>query len=355
MSALGSRETHVLTTIIESYITSAAPVGSRTVSRRSGLALSPASMRNTMSDLTDMGFLEQPHTSAGRIPTPKAFRLYVDALLRQSARRDEAPLHMVEALHGHEPEVGALLRRASNLVSEHARQVSMVLAPGPAEARLRSLDFVPAGEGLVLAVLVLEGGMVRTRLVRDDTHFGSDELVRFGNYINAHYRGHTLSGIRNSIHHELSGGGAQLEAMCAQALALGSLALDSIDDDRELYVNGTRNILDQAEFAELGRMRELMDALEERSRLLELLDRTILEDDVHVTFYPDDVSGGAQRRAPDGLRGCSMVSAPYGGASPLGVIGVIGPVRMDYRKVLPLVGAVSRVLTQLLRERFATG
>lgn len=355
MSALGPRETHVLTTIIENYIASAAPVGSRTVAKRSGLALSPASMRNTMSDLTDMGYLEQPHTSAGRVPTPRAFRVYVDALLRHAGEGRGAHKGMLETLHRHDPEVGALLRRASELVSEHARQVSMVLAPGPAEARLRSLDFVPAGEGLVLAVLVLEGGMVRTRVVRAEARYASDELGRFGNYINAHYRGHTLSGVRNRIHRELSGGGEQLEAMCAKALTLGRLALDTLDEEREIYVNGTRNILDQAEFADLGRMRELMEALEERTRLLELLDRTILEDDVHVTFCPEDLKAEAESATHKGLRGCSMVSAPYGGETALGVIGVIGPVRMDYRTVVPLVGAMSRALTELLRERFTTG
>lgn len=355
MSALGPRETHVLTTIIENYIASAAPVGSRTVAKRSGLTLSPASMRNTMSDLTELGYLDQPHTSAGRIPTSKAFRLYVDVLLKSHTRGSSGQPLMVDAIDQHEPEIGAFLQRVSTFVSEYARQVSMLLAPDAAEARLRSLNFVPAGEGLVLAVLVLEGSIAKTRIVRVGEHYAHDELERFGNYINAHYGGLSLSGVRNRIRHELSGGGEQLEAMYKQALTLGCMALDRLDDERELFVNGTRNILGQAEFADLGRMRELMAALEERNRLLELLDRTILEDDVSVTFCPDTQCPDGHHDVLDGLRGCSVVSAPYGGGTQFGVISVIGPQRMDYRTVLPLVSGISRTLTAHFKNRFSGG
>lgn len=345
MNTLGPRETDVLTTIIENYIATSLPVGSRTVASASRLKLSPQSMRNTMAELTDQGYLEQPHTSAGRVPTPRAFRLYVDRLLRvyPLPATDQHAIH--DALTCKSPEVGALLRRASAMLSGHARQVAMVVAPSADDARLRSLDFVPAAEGLVLAVLVLQGGLTRTRIVPMTERYDASELVRFGNYLNTHFRGLTLTEVRNRIQRELSGEEQRLEHMYRQALRLSGAALASMDDERELFVNGTANMAEHAEFADMSRMRELLDALEERTRLLELLDRTILQEDVTVTFCQD--------AHLDALRGCSVVSMPYGGDHRLGVISVIGPVRMDYSRVVPLMEYMARALTGIITDRFA--
>ncbi|BFR47815.1 heat-inducible transcriptional repressor HrcA [Nitratidesulfovibrio sp. HK-II] len=348
MPTLGQRETQVLATIIESYIASASPVGSRAVAEHSGLRLSPASMRATMSDLTDLGYLEQPHTSAGRVPTARAFRLYVDSLLRPLPLGCAEREAIADELTRQELEISGILRRAANLLSGHARQLGMVVAPSEDEARWRSIEFAPAAEGLVLAVLMLEGGLVRTRTVRVDERYAQDELVRFGNYLNEHFRGLPLSEARDRIGRELARAGSRLEEMCMRALALSRRAVEHMGDDRELIVNGTLNMLEHAEFTDVSRMRDLLTAIEERSRLLELLDRTLSEKDVRITFCQDVPEG-----APDGLRGCSVVSAPYGGDTPRGVVSVVGPLRMDYAKIVPVVQCVSRSLTQLFRERFA--
>lgn len=348
MATLGRRETQVLATIIESYIASALPVGSRAVAEQSGLHLSPASMRATMSDLTDLGYLEQPHTSAGRVPTQRAFRLYVDSLLCLHPLDRQERDAIVDEISRQELEISGILRRAATLLSDRARQLCMVVAPSEGEARWRSIEFASAAEGLVLAVLVLEGGIVRTRTVRVDERYGPDELVRFGNYLNEHFRGLSLSEARDRIGRELARAGTRLEELCVRALDLSRRAVAHMGDDRELIVNGTLNMLDHAEFTDVSRMRNLLAAIEERSRLLELLDRTLSERDVRITFCQDVPDG-----APDGLRGCSVVSAPYGGDTPRGVVSVVGPVRMDYARIVPVVQCVSRSLTELFRERFA--
>ena len=349
-SPLDARSATVLTTIIETYIASAMPVGSRTVAAHSALKLSPASMRNTMADLTDLGYLEQPHTSAGRIPTSKAFRLYIDRLLPLRPLPQAEKQKIFQNLVEEDLEISDMLRKAASLLASRCNQVSIMLAPERKTARWNSIGFTAVGRNKVLAVLMLEGGMLETSIVDTPTNYNSDELTRFGNYLNSHFRGVPLADARKAIGEELNQAEEHLEKVFRQALLLGVLAVQHVPGNRELFVEGTSAILDQVEFSDLSSAREMFAFLEERTRLLELLDSALgsnqpggdmTKTGVQVSFWEENA-----------LPACSMISASYGQSEAIGgVVSIIGPNRMDYAAVLPTIGYISQALTSILQSR----
>jgi heat-inducible transcriptional repressor len=342
---LSPREIEILTAVVEDYIASAQPVGSRTVSRRGGMKLSPASIRNTMSDLTDQGYLDQPHASAGRVPTARAFRLYLDEIMRVKPLTPGMRRIIGESLRGDELDIDDLLRQAAKVLSALCHQVSMVIAPDRKHARLRRVDFALIKPGLVMAVLILQGGMMVKRLIADAMGLSQDELTAFGNYLNKLLRDSTLGEARSRILRELRQAGRELSELCRRALLLAGSALTEASG-RELIVGGRDNLVIQPEFSDIEAMRELLFVLEERDRLLTLLDKTLDEAArTVVTLGPE---------AAPGIPGdCSLVSTPYGPKDhPLGVIGLIGPIRMDYAQVVPVVGVTARLLTGAMAKRF---
>lgn len=343
----------MLATIVEQYIKSARPVGSRAVARDSGLSLSPASMRTIMADLTDKGMLDQPHTSAGRAPTPRAFRWYLSEVLGVSSLggTDLAGAErrvITDTLEEGALELPEVLRRASQALSSCAHQVGMALAPGGTDVRWKSIDFVPVRTGLVLAVLVLDGGVVQNRMLAVEEDHSRDELVRFGNYLNHHFAGMSLTEARRLIVHELDGAGRRLDRLYRRALTLANATFDA-GSERDLFLGGTARLLDQPEFTDADTVRDLLDLFDERSKLLELLDRTMEAGEMRITFSTeDDAEDGDEATGHE----YSLVSSPYGGEDgPKGVVGVIGPLRMDYARIVPAVDFTARVLTDLIRKR----
>ncbi len=340
------REAAILAAIIERYIHTGEPVPSGAVSRGSRLALSPASVRNAMSGLMDKGYLDQPHISAGRVPTAKAFRLYVDTLFTPSPLPEERRTAIADALNLEEAEVSQILRRASSVVSSQCCQLGVVLAPKRDEARWRAIEFAPLSPNQVLAALVLEGGLVRTRLLSVAEPYGQDELTRFSNYMNSHFKGLTLQEARRHIQADLRDKGERLEAMCRKALTLSHAAVDTADEERELFMEGARQMLAQAEHANIKALRALLSLLEERSRLLELLNSAMRDMDWSVSFFH------AEEDEP-----CwAVVSAPYAasgdGDTPLGVVSAVGPLRMNYAAVVPAVSHIATSLAAALHRRF---
>lgn len=348
---LAHREAEVLATIIERYIATAMPVCSASVARKSSLRLSSASIRNTMAALTEKGYLAQPHASAGRIPTALGFRLYLDTLMKTRPLSHDEHTAILNDLSSHGFEISDMLREASRMLSTHSRQVAVVLAPSRDEVRWHTIDFVKVGENLVLTVLVLEGGLVRNHVLSVDAPVTQDELVRYSNYLNDYCRGLTLSQARIRVARDLQAAEAHLEALYSRALGLARLAFEHMDDKREVFINGTLNMLDQAEFTDHTRIRDMLALLDERTSILELLDKAILSNSVTVNFELEKQS------TPAAPVGCSMVCAPSGGlpqTAPCGVISVLGPLRMNYRQVLPVVDCISKTLTTLLQGRFGS-
>jgi len=343
MAALLPRETEVLRIIIEDYIANAQPVGSRTVAKQSGLSLSPASMRNVMADLTDKGYLEQPHTSAGRIPTAVAFRHYINANMAPRQLTVEEKSRIGVYLHQAGLDLSEVLNQATKLLSTFSHQVALILAPSREDVRWREIGFSLIRPGVVLAVLVLDGGIVQNRLIEAEPDVTKDDLTTFGNYLNEHFRGRTLSEARTLIGNELEGAKRRLQRLYARALQLARSTFEHLEK-RQMFVEGATYILDQTEFADLTKIRDILRLLEERSRLLKLLDRTIAEKGVKIML--DDEA------ELDDLKGCGVVTSSYGDAAQTrGVISVIGPMRMDYAKVVPAVDFIAKTLTELLKER----
>jgi len=338
------RELEVLTAIVEDYIAKAQPVGSRTVSKAGRMRLSPASIRNTMSDLTDKGYLEQPHTSAGRVPTAKGYRFYLDQVMQLRILPMPVMEMMASSLGQAGLEIDDILRRASRVLSGVSKQVCMVLAPSHALARWRQIDFVLLRPGLVMAILVLQGGLVQKRLVTVDPSISADDLVHFGNYLNHHFQDRTVAEVRGRIIAELAAAERELSNLTGQALRL---AMDSfaVSDTPEVFVDGALNILSQSGPADVGVMREVLGALEDRTRLLEVLDKTMAEHRTVVILGEESLDRD--------LAGCGLVSSPYGGqGAPVGAVGVIGPLRMDYAEVVPLVNYTAQLITAMLGKHF---
>ncbi|WP_243440004.1 heat-inducible transcriptional repressor HrcA [Fundidesulfovibrio soli] len=342
--ALTPREIEVLTAIVEDYIAKAQPVGSRTVSKSGRSHLSPASIRNTMSDLTDKGYLAQPHTSAGRVPTPMAFRLYLDQVMQLRPLAVPTQQMMQVQLGNAGLEIDDMLRHASRLLSRVSNQVCMVLAPRHSQALWRQIDFVLLRPGLVMAILVLQGGLVQKRVVSVAEDIRADDLVHFGNYLNHHFQNLTVSQVRSRIIAEMGAAERELSSLTGRAMRLAMDAF-STTETPEVFVEGTLNMLSQPEFSDIAAMRDILKALEDRTRLLEVLDKTMDE-------YRTVVVLGEEAKVGD-LAACGLVSAPYGPqGAPLGSVSVIGPIRMDYAEVVPLVDYTARLISTMLGRHF---
>ncbi len=279
-----TREIAVLAAIIERYIRTGEPAPSGAVARESRLGLSPASIRNIMAALTEKGYLEQPHVSAGRVPTAKAFRLYVDAVLAPKPLPKAKKDALAKALNLGNADISQILRRASAMIADHSMQLGVVLAPKRDAMRWRTIEFSLVSSNLVLAVLILDGGSVRIRMVPVAIEYTADELSRFGNYLNSSFRGYTLSEARLRIEKELELAGEKLEEMCRRALVLSRPALDGPDDEREFFMDGIGQVSHTSAFADASRLRELLAFMEERPKILDLLERTMASSDVSVTF-----------------------------------------------------------------------
>ncbi|SMP73152.1 heat-inducible transcriptional repressor HrcA [Desulfonatronum lacustre] len=341
---LQPREIGVLTTLIEDYIQTAAPVGSRTIAKKSNLNLSPASIRNIMADLTDKGYLEQPHTSAGRIPSAHGFRFYVDTLLKYHPLTPEERTQLTEHMGDDRRDVSELLRNASRLLSAYTRQVSMVLAPKATNIGFKHIDFILLKPGLAMAILVVEGGIVRNKIVSVEPELGTDDLVTYSNYLNQLFQGRTLAQVRTKLLQEMDAVQREYQAVSQQALVLAQQVFSG-GNEREVYVEGTVNFFTHPEFANPAKLQELLRMLEERTQLLELLDKVAKPDGISIIFGREDDQ--------EGLQEFTLISSPYlGQDDPLGVVGIIGPIRMDYAKVVPLVEFTAQVISQLLRNRF---
>ncbi|MGE4298123.1 MAG: heat-inducible transcriptional repressor HrcA [Desulfovibrionaceae bacterium] len=341
---LSSREREVLVTIVEDYISTAQPVGSRTVAKKSALHLSPASMRNTMADLTDKGLLRQPHTSAGRVPTPDAFRYYLDTILTLHPLAGDRRKRIAADLTGAGLDLPGVLDQASRVLSTFSNHISLVLAPSREEVRWREIDFALVKKGLVLAVLIMDGGMVQNKLVEASPDVTVDDLRTFANFLNDHFAGRTLSEARKRIAQECRDACRNLEEIYRRALRLASEAVQAVES-REVFVGGAGNLFGYAEFADVNRIRDILRLLDERTRLLGLLDKAIAGEGVKI-LLGQDVEG-------EELAECSVVSSRFGGeTSTSGAVGIIGPLRMDYAAVVPMVDYIAKTLTSLLESRF---
>ena len=341
---LSPREIDVLTIVVDEYIATAKPVGSRIVAKKSRSKLSPASIRNTMADLADKELLDQPHTSAGRVPTIKGLRYFLDTIL-QIPPLSGHEMHAISDNLGH---VGSdpsdIFRNTSRVLSSLSRQACLVLGPSQGHVQWKHIDFVLLTPGKIMSILVLQGGIVRNKIIDVDMEITSDELVKYANYLNSHFRGQPLGTVREKIRAQMRAAKQVFDALYQRALILANKTC-ATDNQREIFVEGASNLLAQPEFSDIEAMRDIFKLLEERSRLLELVDTISDEDDSRVVI--------GQEKSWEDLEYCCLVSSPYTISNQTaGMISVIGPVRMNYAKIIPMVDFTAQVLSQMLQSRF---
>ena len=341
---LTQRETNVLAAIVEIYEDTAQPVGSQAIATKRPLGLSPATIRQCMAQLTRKGYLYQPHTSAGRVPTSQAFQYYLDQVLQfyPLTRREQSQLQTEI-----QPEAGDLdqvLRRTVKTLSSLTRQVCVVMAPRQDLARWRQIDFVLLRPGMIMAILVLQGGLVSHRLLHTNQELTADDLQVYSNYLNTLFAGRTTLEVRTEIMGQLEDAQKTLQAYYRAWELVAKTMADH--EQPEIFVGGTNHLAAQPEFTEQDAIQELLLFIEERSHLLELLDKTQSGQSVSISLGQD----------VPGLPDCSLITSVYGPLavpnSAQGTVAILGPVRMNYARIVPMVDFAAQILSQCLKSRY---
>lgn len=340
---LSERERQVLEAVIHSYVATAEPAGSRTLSRRFGLGISPATIRNTMSDLEEKGFLFHPHTSAGRIPTDKAYRVYVDSLMRVESVTSDAQRKLHADISAGGSAIEAILRRAAQSLGIVTQELGVALGPRFERATLRQLELVRVSSDRLLMVLTLQGGAVRTIFVEVPGVIADEALIEVTIVLNERLSGLTLDQVRTSLASRLRD--VHLKPETAELLHIfvqeGEQVFGRVVDPLETVVIGQPSLLaDQPEFATGERLRQLIELTETRQQLATLLEAKPGANGISITI-------GNEHKDPR-LEPFTVVTAEYQAGSLSGVIGVIGPTRMPYDKVIALVDHTSRLVSDLL-------
>lgn len=340
---LDERARDVLKAVVKEFITKGEPIGSSALTRRGDFEVSPATMRNVLSELEELGYLEKPHTSAGRVPTDRGYRFFVDSLLQlkePGAREQQLIQQGLAANAG----VEERLTEASKVLHQLSTHASVVITPRPSTQMVSRIELVRLREDRVLAILVGPGGQVQNKLLSVDFALSADELIAAANFLNELLaQGASLDDVRGRILTELDGERAQYDALVQKALKLGAQATEVSTNERVL-IEGQGSFLETREFAEdVRRMRALFKALDDKHKLLALLDRVQRGREMRIFI------GAESEFSSQG--DVTVIASPYGNKDAvLGVVGVIGPTRLDYQRVIPLVDFTAQVLSRALDD-----
>lgn len=344
-TALDDRRREVLRTLIRLHVDSGEPVGSESLSRAFGRALSPASLRSLMADLEALGYLDHPHTSAGRVPTDEGYRVYVDSLMGPRAL-DPGEARAIAELGQGEASASQTLERASQLLSRLSRNVGFVLAPDIARTSFRHVDLVPLGHPRVLVVMVSATGIVTHKVIEVEERLEPSELQECANYLNAHFSGMPLAEIRRQLVELMSEEKALYDSLLQRVVALGERAFAPQEPAAGVYLDGASNVLSQPEFDDVERMRALFRTFEEKGRLVRILNACIAGEGIRVLI-------GHENPDPE-LQDLSLVTASCRVEGEPGIgIGVLGSTRMQYAHVVSLVDHVARAVAGVMRGQRA--
>ncbi|MDJ0700229.1 MAG: heat-inducible transcriptional repressor HrcA [Woeseiaceae bacterium] len=336
--APSDRAQQLLRVLIQRYIRDGSPVGSRTLSKDSGLDLSPATIRNVMSDLEEMGLVSAPHTSAGRVPTPKGYRLFVDTLVRFRPPKRPDIRKFEQNLLDKQDDPQALISTASSMLSEITRLAGVVTVPKGQHATLRQIEFLPLSENRILTILVINDREVQNRILHTDRSYSASELQQAANFVNQHYAGSDLSQVRDQILRDLEDTRHSMNQAMHDIISVAQSAVEgSMEPDAGFVLAGETNLMGIAELSDIDTLKRLFDAFSEKQLILDLLDRSINANGVQVFIGEES---GYQI-----LDDCSVVAAPYHvDDDTIGVLGVIGPTRMAYDRVVPIVDITAKLL-----------
>ncbi len=331
---LDERAKLLLKALVERYISDGQPVGSRTLSKASGLELSPATIRNVMSDLEELGLIASPHTSAGRVPTTRGYRLFVDTML--TVQRDD--LH-APVLSPDQPQ--RVIANAAHLLSSLSQFVGVVMTPRRASV-FRHIEFMRLSERRLLVIIVSPEGDVQNRILFTETDYTSSQLIEASNYLNTHYAGMAIEHVRGRVQQELVKLQSEIAALMQAAVQVSTDAL--AEDQNEVVISGERNLLSVSDFSnDMGHLRQAFDLFEQKTQLMRLLDVSSQAEGVRIFI------GGESQIVP--MQELSVVSAPYEvDGQVVGTLGVIGPTRMPYDRMIQIVDITSRLMSNALSQ-----
>lgn len=337
---LSERSQKILEIIIEEYISTAQPVGSRSITMHHAINLSPASVRSVMAELEELGYLISPHTSAGRIPTEKGYRFYVDTLLRVSDLDSDSKDRIEQHYHKRGLQMADVLREASRALSAVSHYTGLVMVPRLRATVFRHIEFVRLSSRQILAVFVTQSGLVQNRLITSDEDLTPRDLEQISNYLNRTMVGMSIHEARVQIVIEMAQEKALYDVLLQRAFKLSTAALDD-EASGDVIIEGTSHFLEQPEFADLQGLKRIVRAFEQKSILIELLDRSLHTQGVQVMI-------GSETEYNE-LAGCSLITAAYSGKKgSLGSLGVIGPNRMPYSTIIPIVDYTASLISRLL-------
>jgi heat-inducible transcriptional repressor len=340
MEALTEREKRVLELIMSSYINSAEPVGSRTLSKIIDNQWSSATIRNVMADLEKQGFLYKPHVVAGRVPTGKAFRYYVNTLLvtRQPGKRE---MQMLERLNNHKyNHVEEVMGDASRLLADLCKYTGIVVEPKMDSMIFKEVEFVKLSKSNILVVFVTSSGIVHTRMVNSGEEMSQEFLTGIKNYMNEMLQGVPFSGLRERIFDDMKKDRDSFHSLMAKVMDVLQQIMEN-EDGREVYIEGTSKIIGVPELSSISRLRELFQAFEKKEKLLRLLDRSLEHEGIQVII-------GGESDVKE-MRDMSIITSTYRiDEANYGILGVIGPLRMNYSRIIPIVNYTAKAVTELL-------
>jgi len=342
---LDKRSQSVLLELVRDYIEKAEPIGSRSLAKSYFMKLSPATIRNVMSDLEEMGYLHQPHVSAGRIPTDRGYRFFVNHILDLPNLDNSSLLSETDERISTNQSFDEVLETACSRVSESSHQTGLVMLPSFSNTRFNHIQFTKVGLQEALAVFYSELGVMQNKIIPIENDITQDQLTSISKYLNEEFSGKTIKSIRLELLHRIRNEREHYDQLTKRAMELSTKIFNEDDENGDLLVEGTLNILDQPEFStDLEKIKALLKTLEEKSKLIKLLDLCLQQDGLTVLI--------GEENSEEEMNGCSLIANSYGlGEDKMGTIAVFGPKRMDYKNIISVVNHTAKKVSELLSER----
>ncbi len=339
---LTERALYLFKALVERHIRDGQPVGSRTLARDSKLNLSPATIRNVMADLEEVGLIQSPHTSAGRVPTAQGYRFFVDSLLTIKPL-DEREVRDLKAQFESDEDPKRLLSAASSLLSDITSLAGVVMLPRREQVALRQIEFLALSGSRVLVILVVNEREVQNRIIHTTRRYSTSELTQAANFINEHFAGRTLREVRNRLIKQMQADREDMDRLMRSALEMAQKAFSEEEDEDDYLMAGETNLMSYAEMSDMERLRQLFEAFGTKRDILHLLDQSLAADGLQIFI--------GHEAGHEALDVCSIVTSPYKVEDQVvGVLGVIGPTRMAYGRVIPIVDVTARLLGAALNR-----
>ncbi len=343
---LDERRKTVLLEVVNDYIQKAEPVGSRSISKKHIEKLSAATIRNVMADLEEMGYLHQPHTSAGRVPTDEGYRFYVDQLLNpQNILKDVEDLTRAYEYGNKKQNIQEVLETACSLLSENSNQAGLVMLPTFSNTLFRHIEFVKVGSDQALAVFYSDFGVLQNKIIPLEKEMTQDELSSISKYLNEEFSGKSIKSIRLDLLHRMRNERENYNQLMKRAMDLSSQIFSEEKEDGSLLVEGALNLLDHPEFtADLEKIKSLLKTLQDKTKLVKLLDRCLNYDGMTILIGEENLD--------EEMEGCSLIAQNYQqGDEKLGTLAIFGPKRMDYKKIISIVNQTAKTVSNLISQK----